>query len=143
MQVQPYLFFNGRCEEAAAFYTRAIGAEVTALMRTKDAPEPPPPGQVPPGWDDKVLHMNLRIGDTMMMASDGCATEKATFKGFSLSLNASSDAEAERMFAALSEGGEVQMPLGPTFFASRFGMLVDRFGVGWMVIKALDGAAKP
>ena len=134
MQVQPYLFFEGRCEEAADFYRKALGAEVTALMRFRDSPEPPQPGMVPPGGEDKVMHMNIRIGDTTFMASDGRCTGQPNFQGFSLSVSAPDDAAAERIFAALADGGQVQMPLSQTFFASRFGMVADRFGLGWMVI---------
>lgn len=134
MLIQPYLFFEGRCEEAAEFYRSALGAEVTMLMRYKDSPEPHAPGMLPPGAEDKVMHMNLRIGETQLMASDGRCSGKPGFQGFSLSLTAASDAEAERWFAALAEGGQVQMPLAKTFFASRFGMVADRFGLSWMVI---------
>ena len=136
MNVEPYLFFEGRCEEAIEFYRRALGAEVTALMRYMDSPEPPPPGKVPPGSDNKVMHANFRIGNTTVMASDGLCSGKPSFQGFSLSINAASDAEAERLFAALADGGQVQMPLAKTFFSSRFGMVADRFGVPWMVIVA-------
>jgi len=136
MQVQPYLFFDGRCEEAIEFYRRAIGAEVTMLMRFKDAPEP---GMSPPGGGDKVMHSSLRIGDTMVLASDGRCGGKPSFQGFSLSLTAADDAEADRLFGALADGGQVQMPLGKTFFSSRFGMVADRFGVGWMVYVAPSG----
>jgi PhnB protein len=136
MQVQPYLFFDGRCEEALMFYRDVLGAEITALMRFSESPTPPPPGMVPPGSENKVMHANLRIGDSVIMASDGDCQQKASFDGFSLSLTAADDAEAERLFAALAEGGQVRMPMSTTFFASRFGMLADRFGVGWMVIVA-------
>ena len=136
MQVQPYLFFDGRCEEAVEFYRRALGAEVTTLTRIKDSPEPHPPGMVPPGSDNKVMHMAFRIGDTTLMASDGRCSGKPNFQGFSLSLDAADDAQAERLFTALADGGQVQMPLGKTFFSSRFGMVADRFGVSWMVIVA-------
>ena len=136
MQVQPYLFFDGRCEEALMFYRDVLGAEITALMRFNESPAPPPPGMVPPGSENKVMHANLRIGDSVIMASDGDCQQKASFDGFSLSLTAANDAEAERLFAALAEGGQVRMPMSTTFFASRFGMLADRFGVGWMVIVA-------
>jgi PhnB protein len=135
MQVQPYLFFNGRCEEAIEFYRRALGAEVTMLMRFKESPEAPPPGKVPPGWENKVMHANLRLGDSEVMASDGSGQD-TRFQGFSLSLSVRDDAEAGRLFAALSDGGQVQMPLMRTFFASSFGMLTDRFGVSWMVMAA-------
>ena len=136
MQAQPYLFFEGRCEEAVEFYRRALGAEVTTLMRIKDSPEPHPPGMIPPGSDNKVMHMVFRIGDTTLMASDGRCSGKPNFQGFSLSLDAADDAQAERLFTALADGGQVQMPLGKTFFSSRFGMVADRFGVSWMVIVA-------
>ncbi len=134
MQVQPYLFFEGRCEEALAFYRTALGAEVTALMHYGDSPEP---DSIPPDGKDKVMHANLRIGETTLMASDGMCVGKAAFEGFSLSLAAADDAEAERLFAALAEGGQVRMPLAPTFFASRFGMVADRFGVPWMVVSGV------
>lgn len=136
MQVQPYLFFKGRCEEALAFYKTALGAEVTALMRFKDSPEPPSAQKWAPGSQDKIMHANFRIGETVLMASDGCATGKPTFQGFSLSVSAATDAEAQRLFSALTDGGQVQMPLGKTFYASSFGMVTDRFGVPWMVITA-------
>jgi PhnB protein len=134
MRVQPYLFYNGRCEEAVEFYKSALGAEVTMLMRFKDSPEPPQPGMVPPGSENKVMHASFKIGDTQVMASDGECSGKTNFQGFSLSITAANGAEAERLFAALSKGGQVQMPLAKTFFASHFGMVADRFGVGWMVI---------
>ncbi|HEY2925934.1 VOC family protein [Piscinibacter sp.] len=136
MQVQPYLFFDGRCEEAVEFYRRVLGAEVTTLMRIKDSPEPCPSDMIPPGSENKVMHLSLRIGDTTLMASDGRCQGKPNFQGFSLSLNAADDAHAERLFAALADGGQVQMPLAKTFFSSRFGMVADRFGVSWMVIVA-------
>jgi PhnB protein len=136
MQVQPYLFFDGRCEEAIEFYRRAVGAEVTMLMRFKDAPEP---GMSPPGSGDKVMHSSLRIGDATVLASDGRCGGKPSFQGFSLSLIAANDAEADRLFAALGDGGQVQMPMAKTFFSSRFGMVADRFGVGWMVLVEHSG----
>jgi PhnB protein len=131
--IQPYLFFNGTCEQALEFYRKALGAEVEFTMRYKESPESPPPGMVPPGWEDKIMHTSFRIGETTMMASDGCSTSKASFDGFSLSLSVDSEAEADRAFAALAEGGQVRMPLTKTFWSPRFGMLTDRFGVGWMV----------
>jgi PhnB protein len=134
MQVQPYLFFDGRCEEALEFYRKALGAEVATLMRFKDSPEPAQPGMCPPGSENKVMHASFRIGDTTVMASDGRCTGQPSFKGFSLAIAAPSDAEAEKLFAALADGGQVQMPLTKTFFSSRFGMVADRFGVSWMVI---------
>jgi PhnB protein len=133
----PYLFFDGRCEEAIAFYKKALGAEVEMMMRFKEAPEQPPPGTLPPGSENKVMHACLRINGSSVMASDGCAQGgKPKFQGFSLSVNAKDEAEADRMFAALADGGKVEMPLAKTFFAKRFGSVSDRFGVGWMVIVA-------
>jgi PhnB protein len=142
MQIQPYLFFNGRCEEALEFYKKALGAQVEMLMRNKESPEPPPPGMVPDNWGDKVMHACLKIGDTQVMASDGCSTSGADFKGFSLSLTVANEAEADAKFAALSDRGQVTMPLGKTFFARRFGMAVDRFGVAWMVIVPAEAVAR-
>ena len=131
--VQPYLFFHGNCEEAVEFYRKALGAEVEMTMRYNESPEPPPPGMVPPGSEDKIMHTSFRIGETTVMASDDCGSEKGDFHGFSLSLTVPREADADRVFAALAEGGQVQMPLGKTFWSPRFGMLTDRFGVGWMV----------
>ncbi len=131
--VQPYLFFAGRCEEAIEFYRQALGAEVEMIMRFKESPEPPPPGMLPPGFENKIMHSSFRIGRTTVMASDGCSTEKLNFQGFSLSLTVPTEADADRVFAALADGGQVQMPLGKTFWSPRFGMVTDRFGLGWMV----------
>jgi PhnB protein len=131
--VQPYLFFNGNCEAAVEFYRKALGAEVEMMMRFKDSPEPPEPGVVPPGHENKIMHSSFRIGQTTVMASDGCSTEKPGFQGFSLSLSVPTESEAERAFTALADGGQVQMPLEKTFWSPRFGMVADRFGVGWMV----------
>jgi len=139
MQVQPYLFFDGRCAEAVEFYKSALGAEVEMLMRFKDSPEPPDPAMVPPGSEDKVMHACFRIGETAVMASDGMCQGKPSFQGFSLSITASDEAEADRLFAALGAGGQVQMPLAKTFFSPRFGMVADRFGVSWMVVVAPEG----
>ncbi|MFL6579518.1 MAG: VOC family protein [Burkholderiales bacterium] len=136
MLIQPYLFFDGRCEEAFDFYRRTLGAEVTMLMRFKEAPEPSPPGMLPPGSENKIMHGALRLGDTTVMASDGNCQGKPSFQGFSLSLSVPDEVEAERLFAALAEGGQVQMPMTKTFFAPRFGMVADRFGVSWMLIVA-------
>ena len=136
MQIQPYLFFDGRCEEAVEFYRKTLGAEVTMLMRFKDSPEPHAPGMIPPGAEDKVMHASLRIGETTVLASDGRCLGRPNFQGFSLSLTVPDDAEATRRFAALADGGKVQMPLAKTFFSSRFGMVADRFGVSWMVYVA-------
>lgn len=131
--VQAYLFFNGNCEEAVAFYRKALGAEVEFSMRYKESPEPPPPGMVPPNWGDKIMHTSFRIGQTTVMASDGCGTDKPGFEGFSLSLAVFTEADADRYFNALAEGGKVKMPLTKTFWSPRFGMLQDKFGIGWMV----------
>jgi PhnB protein len=136
MKVQPYLFFDGRCEEAIEFYKTAIGAEVLMMMRFKDSPEKPPPDKVAPNSDDRIMHASLRIGQTEVMASDGYAAGKPEFKGISLSVSAADEAEADRLFNALAEGGKVQMPIGRTFFSPRFGMVADRFGVSWMVVVA-------
>jgi len=133
LTVEPYLFFNGRCEEAIGFYRKALGAEVEMMMRNNESPEPQQPGTVPPRFENKILHASFRIGQTGVMASDGCSPEKAGFQGFSLSLSVPSKAEADRVFAALSDGGQVKMPLTKTFFSPAFGMLEDRFGIGWMI----------
>jgi len=135
MTIEPYLFFNGRCEEAIEFYKKALGAEVLMLMRYKESPEAPPPGMVPPGWDDKIMHTSLRIGNANMMASDGCS-DGLNFQGFSLSLAVANETEAKRVFDALSDGGQVRMPLTKTFWSPCFGMVADRFSVGWMVTVA-------
>ena len=136
MQVQPYLFFDGRCEEALDFYKQVLGAQVEMLMRYKDSPDPVPAGMVPPGSETKVMHACFRIGDTAVMASDGHCAGKPSFQGFSLSITAKDEGHADRLFASLTQGGQVQMPLQKTFFSPKFGMLADRFGVGWMVIVA-------
>lgn len=130
--IEPYLFFNGRCEEAVNFYQKALGAEVQMLMRYKESPEPLPPGQTPPNWGDKIMHTSMKIGETVVMASDGCG-EKIAFEGFSLSISVPDEADADRVFAALSEGGQVRMPLSKTFWSPRFGMVQDKFGLGWMI----------
>lgn len=131
--VQPYLFFNGNCEQAIEFYRKALGAEVEMMIRHKESPEPPPPGMLAPGYENKIMHASFRIGQTTLMASDGCGTEQTSFQGFSLSLSVSSEAEADRCFNALASGGKITMPLMKTFWSPRFGMLTDRFGVGWMI----------
>jgi PhnB protein len=129
--IQPYLFFGGRCEEAIEFYGRAVGAEVVMMARFNEAPEPQP--GLPDCFENKVMHATLRIGETMLMASDGRCEGPQNFEGFSLSITVPDEAEADRLFAALSEGGLVTMPLEKTFWAPKFGMLQDKFGVGWMV----------
>lgn len=133
MQIQPYLFFNGRCEEAVDFYRKALGAEVEMMMRFKDSPDPLPPGMLAPGFENKVMHASLRIGGAAVMASDGMAAGDTEFKGFSLSIDAPDAAAVDRLFSALAEGGAVTMPAGKTFWSPWFGMVTDRFGVGWMV----------
>lgn len=139
MKVQTYLFFDGTCEAALNFYKTVLGAEIQMLMRYKDSPEPmgdaaadaPGCGPMAP---EKIMHANFLIGETQVMASDGNATGKPAFQGFSLSLNPPNEADAQRLFTALGEGGQVQMPLTKTFFAKAFGMVADKFGVGWMII---------
>ncbi len=131
--IQPYLFFNGNCEQAIEFYRKALGAEVEMMMRFKESPEPPPPGAVPAGFENKIMHASFRVGQTTVLASDGCSADKANFEGFSLSLSVPNEAEADRVFNALANGGQVKMPLTKTFFSPRFGMLQDRFGIGWMI----------
>jgi PhnB protein len=131
--IQPYLFFNGSCEKAIEFYRKALGAEVEMIMRFKDSPEKPQPGMVPPGFENKIMHSSFRVGETTIMASDGCSADKTNFQGFSLALSVATEAEADRAFAALADGGQVRMPLAKTFWSPRFGMVADRFGVAWMV----------
>ena len=134
MNIQPYLFFEGRCEEAVDFYRSALGAEVTALMRNRDSPEPQSPEMCPPGSEDKVLHASFRIGETEVMASDGMSSGNPNFQGVSLALSVPDEGTAQRYFNALADGGQVQMPLTKTFFSPSFGMVADRFGVSWMVV---------
>ena len=131
MQVEPYLFFEGRCEEALDFYHRALGAEVTALLRFKESPDPT---MCQPGLEDKVMHAVVRLGNNTIMASDGMSSGNLAFQGFSLSLSTADKAEAASLFAALADGGQVQMPLAETFWSTLFGMVADRFGVSWMII---------
>jgi PhnB protein len=134
MHVQPYLFFDGRTDEALAFYKKALGAQIGMLMRFKESPDPTnegPMGKVDP---EKVMHSEFKIGDTSIMASDGNCQGKPKFEGFSLTLNAKTEAEADKLFNALADGGEVRMPLTKTFFSPKFGMVADKFGVGWMVL---------
>jgi PhnB protein len=130
--IQPYLTFGGRCDEAIAFYTKALGAKVEMLMRFNESPEAMPPGMLPPGFEKKVMHASFNIAGNTIMASDGCGPSSG-FSGFSLALAVPTAAEADRAFAALSDGGKVTMPLGKTFWSPRFGMLTDKFGVAWMV----------
>jgi len=134
MKVQPYLSFDGRSDEAFEFYRNAVGAEMKMRLRFKDAPIPLDPNMVTPGTEDKVMHMQFTIGETTVMASDGRCTGKSQFQGITLSLSVADDAEAAKRFNALADGGQIHMPLGKTFFASSFGILVDRFGVHWMIV---------
>jgi PhnB protein len=131
--ITPYLMYNGRCQEALDFYRQALGAEIGMVMRFDESPEPPPPGQLPPGYEKKIMHAEFRIGGTTVMCSDGCDTAQSKFDGISLALAVKNEAEAQRAFAALSDGGQVTMPLGKTFWSPCFGMVSDRFGLGWMV----------
>ena len=131
MNIQPYLNLSGRCEEALEFYKKAVGAEVTMMMRMKESPDPAI--KPPPGMGEKIMHSEFKLGDSKIMASDGMGPEKAEFKGVTLSIGVKDDAEAKRVFAALSKGGSVQMPLVKTFWTSSFGMFSDSFGVPWMV----------
>jgi len=134
MYVQPYVHFEGRCEEAIEFYKTALGAKVTMLMRFKDCPEPMP--GMHPANGDKVMHASMTIGDSVLLMSDGRCQGAVSFKGFSLAISVPSDADAKRVFEALAEGGKIGMPLTKTFFSSSFGMVADRFGMGWMVLVA-------
>ncbi len=142
MELQPYLFFDGRCEEAIGFYRDALGARQECLMRFADSPQPLPPGMLAPGFEQKVMHASIRIGDQVVMAADGCAPG-AKFEGFSLALTVPTPAAAKRAFDALAAGGAVTMPLAPTFWSPMYGMLKDRFGVQWMVMAKMQQAAAP
>jgi PhnB protein len=133
MHVEPYLFFNGRCEEALAFYRDALGAEIGMMMRFRESPEPCPDGMLPPGADEKIMHASFRVGATTVMASDGMAHDGPRFAGVSLSITVATEAEADRVFNALAAGGAIEMPIGRTFWSPRFGVVRDRFGVSWMV----------
>ena len=133
MQTQIYLFFDGRTDEALEFYKKTLGAEVEMLMRYKDAPPEAKEGCAP-GSENKIMHSSFRLGDQRVMASDGRNEGKPNFQGFALSLAAKDDVEADKLFAALGEGGQVQMPLMKTFFSPKFGMVQDKFGVGWMIL---------
>lgn len=130
--VQPYLNFNGRCEEALEFYKTALGAEVQQLIRFEQSPEPMPPGMMPEGWGKKVMHVDFRVGESVLLASDGCGSNES-FQGICLCIGVATVEEAERCFAALAEGGQVTMPLEKTFWTEKFGMVADRFGLGWMI----------
>ncbi len=131
--VQNYMFFNGRCEEALNFYKSAVGAKVGMVMRFKESPDPVPEGMIPPGFEDKIMHCDFTIGQTMFMASDGCG-DVQQFEAFRLALTVPTESDADRVFDALADGGSIDMPLGKTFWSPRYGMLTDKFGVGWMVM---------
>ena len=131
--VEPYLSFNGRCQEALDFYAKALDAEIQCAMRFKESPEPPPPGTLPPGYENKIMHCTFRVGQSTIMASDGCGEGPTKFEGISLALAVSTEAEADRYFSALAAGGKVTMPLTKTFWSPKFGMVEDKFGIGWMV----------
>lgn len=131
--ITPYLMFGGRCEEALEFYRKGLGATVEMVMLFKDSPQPPPPGVLQPGFENKVMHSSFRVGGAAIFASDGC-NDKSSFAGFSLALTVATEAEADSAFNALAEGGTVQMPLAKTFWSPRYGMLTDKFGVAWMVM---------
>ncbi len=133
MQIQTYLFFEGRCEEALDFYKAKLDAEIEMIMRFRENPDDPEQAMFPPGAEDKVMHASLRIGDTTVLASDGRCNGSAAFNGMSLTLMVPTEAEAERVFRALAEGGQIRMPLRKTFFSPAFGMVADQFGVGWMI----------
>jgi|SoiMethySBSTD1v2_1073268.scaffolds.fasta_scaffold3085506_1 PhnB protein len=136
MFLQPYLHFNGRCEDALNFYGKVLGAEVTFMMRYKDSPDPQSKAHIAPGTENKIMHSNVKIRDTEVMMSDGQGhDELANFDGFSLTLNVT-PGEADKLFAGLSEGGKVQLPLCETFFADKFGMCADKFGVSWLLLAA-------
>jgi PhnB protein len=141
--LNPYLFFNGRCEEALTFYRTALGAQTKFVMKFKDAPEKPPPGALKPGSEDKVMHASFEIAGNTVMASDGQCEGETKFEGFSLSLTVKDEGEADRLFGALAKGGQVQMPMAKTFFSKRFGMVEDRFGVSWMLYVAPDHPLHP
>ena len=136
--VQPYLFFNGTCEQALEFYKKTIGAEVIMTMRYKESPEPLPPGRLAPGFEDKIMHTSFRVGQTVVMASDGCGQGKPGFEGFTLSMAVATVAEVDSLFNALAEGGKVDMPPAKTFWSPRFAMVTDRFGVSWMISVITD-----
>ena len=136
-KIEPYLTFGGRCEEAMAFYTKALGATVEMAMRFSESPEPMPEGMVPPGFENKIMHASIMIGESRIMLSDGCG-DATEYTGFSLSISVANEAEADAAFNALADGGKVTMPMEKTFWSPKFGMLTDRFGVSWMVSVASD-----
>jgi PhnB protein len=140
MPIQPYLMFNGRCEEAIDFYKKALGAQAQMVLRFKEAPDQ---SMITPGMDEKIMHAALNIGDGVVLMSDGMCTGQQAFEGFSLSFTVADEAEAQRRFNALADGGQVRMPLGKTFFSPNFGVVADKFGVGWMVYVEPKEAFRP
>ena len=132
--IQPYVFFGGRCQEALDFYRQHLDAQVDMVMRFSDSPEPMPPGMLAPGFEDKVMHSQFRVGGSTILASDGCTTEDGPKGGYSLALMVPTEADADRVFNSLAEGGAVQMPLSKTFWSPRYGMVKDKFGIHWMVM---------
>lgn len=136
MQLQPYIFLEGRCEEALEFYQQAIDAQVTYMLRFNESPDKEQCGDMP---GDKIMHSSVRVGDAEFMATDGMCQSPPSFQGFALALSVEDEAKVERYFNALAEGGEVQMPLGKTFWSPKFGMLKDRFGVSWMINLVTEG----
>jgi PhnB protein len=137
MRVEPYLMFSGRCEEAIAFYKQAIGAQTTMVMRFDESPDKNHPMPLPPNWGQKIMHCAIKVGDTMLLASDGMSEEPVSYAGVSLSITADNEAQVKRLFDALSQSGKVFMPPGKTFWSPCFGMTSDKFGVNWMV--GVDG----
>lgn len=131
--IAPYLFFAGRCEEALDFYRDSLGARVEMVMRYSESPEPVPPDRLQPGFENKIMHASFRVGEAIIMASDGC-DDRAHFDGFQLALSVATEVEAHQAFNALANGGNIIMPLVRTFWSPCFGMLTDKFNVGWMVM---------
>lgn len=133
--IQPYVFYGGRCDEALAHYQFALGAKVEMIMRYSESPQPAPPGMLAPNWDDKIMHCAFQVGESTILASDGCnESDGGSPRGFSLALTLKTEAEAEKAFNGLAQGGSIQMPLSKTFWSPLFGMLTDKFGVAWMVM---------
>jgi PhnB protein len=130
MQLNPYLTFNGQCEAAFKFYEKVLGGKIEAMMPHEGSPMEQ---HVPPEWRRKIMHALLRVGESVLMGSDAPPDRHEQMKGFSVTLGINDPQEAERLFHALSENGAVQMPIQKTFWAARFGMLVDQFGTPWMI----------
>jgi PhnB protein len=131
--ITPYLDFSGRCEEALEFYRQALGAEVEMLMRFDESPAPPPPGMLQAGFEKKIMHASFRVRGVPLMATDG-VDDKSKFDGIRLALAVPNEEDARRAFDALADGGSVQMPIAKTFWSPCFGMVTDRFGLGWMIM---------